>query len=87
MKVAAMPFAHVIVPYGALSVEKKKKMVELVTSAIMEAEEAPAAMRPYVPVLVSETADGGWGIAGRGYESKELPALIAAVAAREKNAP
>ncbi len=71
-----MPFAHVIVPANALSVAKKQKMVQLVTDAILEAEEAPEAMRPYVTVLVSETADGGWGINGRGHTTAELGALV-----------
>ncbi len=77
-----MPFAHVLVPAGALSVEKKKKMVELVTDAILAAEEAPPAMRPYVTVLVSETADGGWGIAGTGYTTAELGGLAKSLAAK-----
>jgi phenylpyruvate tautomerase PptA (4-oxalocrotonate tautomerase family) len=79
-----MPFAHILVPQGALSVEKRKKMVELVTDAILEAEEAPPALKPYVTVLVSETADGGWGIAGRGYTGVELAGLARAVASGEK---
>ncbi len=76
-----MPFAHVIVPAGALSVAKKQKMVELVTDAIIAAEEAPPSIRPYVTVLVSETADGGWGIAGRGYTTADLGAFVTTLAA------
>jgi phenylpyruvate tautomerase PptA (4-oxalocrotonate tautomerase family) len=79
-----MPFAHIIVPEGALSVAKRKKMVELVTNAILEAEEAPPALKPYVTVLVSESADGGWGIAGRGYTGSELAQFARAVVAGEK---
>jgi phenylpyruvate tautomerase PptA (4-oxalocrotonate tautomerase family) len=82
-----MPFAHIIVPSRSLSLEKKKKMVELVTDAIIAAEEAPAAVRPYVTVIVSEATDGGYGIAGRGYETAELPAFIASLAAGKPVAP
>ncbi len=71
-----MPFAHVIVPPGVLDIAKRKKMVELVTNAILEAEEAPAVLRPYVTVIVSEAADGGWGIAGQGYTTAETGALV-----------
>jgi phenylpyruvate tautomerase PptA (4-oxalocrotonate tautomerase family) len=81
-KAEVMPFAHVIVPAGALSVAKKQKMIELVTDAIIAAEEAPPSIRPYVTVLVSETADGGWGIAGRGYTTAELGGLVASLAER-----
>jgi 4-oxalocrotonate tautomerase family enzyme len=76
-----MPFAHILVPANSLSVEKRKKMVELVTDAVIEAEEAPAAIRPYITVLVSETADGGWGIGGSGYTSAELGGLVKTIAA------
>ncbi len=72
-----MPFAHVIVPQGALTVEKRQRIVTLVTDAIIEAEEAPQSIRPYVTVLVSEAAEGGWGIAGRGYTRPELRELVA----------
>ena len=76
-----MPFAHILVPPNSLSVEKRKKMVELVTDAIVAAEEAPAAIRPYITVLVSETAEGGWGIGGAGYTTAELGGLVRDVAA------
>jgi 4-oxalocrotonate tautomerase len=72
-----MPFAHIMVPAGALSLAKKQKMVELVTDAIIAAEEAPPEVRDNVTVLVSETADGGWGIGGRGYTTVELGQLVA----------
>jgi 4-oxalocrotonate tautomerase len=78
-----MPFAHILVPPNSLSVEKRKKMVELVTDAIIQAEEAPAAIRPHVTVLVSETADGGWGIGGTGYTTAELGGLVRGLAAQE----
>ncbi|WP_317995031.1 tautomerase family protein [Vulcanimicrobium alpinum] len=80
--ISYMPFAHVVVPAGALSVEKKQKIVELVTDAIVAAEEAPPALRPYVTVLVSEAAEGGWGIGGRGYTGPELRGLVREAAAR-----
>gem|GEM_PF-1949314 len=80
--ISGMPLAHVYVPAGALSVAKKKKLVELVTDAIIAAEEAPPALRPYVTVLVSETAEGGWGIAGNGYTTAELGALARELAAK-----
>jgi 4-oxalocrotonate tautomerase len=79
-----MPFAHILVPANSLSIEKRKKMVQLVTDAIIEAEEAPAAIRPHVTVLVSETADGGWGIGGTGFTTAELGALASGLAAQER---
>jgi len=71
-----MPFAHILVPPGALTVEKRKRMVELVTDAIIAAEESPPEVRPGVTVLISETAEGGWGIAGRGYTGPELKEYV-----------
>jgi phenylpyruvate tautomerase PptA (4-oxalocrotonate tautomerase family) len=78
-----MPFAHVIIPQGALSVRRKQKIVELVTNALIEAEGGSEALRPGVTVLVSEAADGGWGIAGRGYTTDELRQRVAKVEAIE----
>lgn len=71
-----MPFAHIIVPPGALTVEKRKRMVELVTDAIIAAEESPPEVRRGVTVLISETAEGGWGIAGVGYTGPELKEYV-----------
>lgn len=76
-----MPFAHIIVPQGALSVEKRQRTVELVTDAIIEAEGAPQTIKPYVTVLVSEASEGGWGVAGHGYTRPELRDLVNRTAA------
>ena len=78
-----MPFAHVIVPAGSLSVAKRQKLVELVTAAIIEAEGAPPTIRPYVTVLVSEASEGGWGIAGRGYTTAEVGAFVRELASSD----
>lgn len=79
-----MPFAHIIVPAQSLSVAKKKKLVELVTDAIIAAEEAPAAIRPYVTVVVSEASEGGWGIAGQGYTTAEVGTFVRGLATAEQ---
>lgn len=78
-----MPFAQIIVPANSLSTAKKQKMVELVTDAIIAAEEAPPSIRPYVTVLVTEASDGGWGIAGRGYTTNEIGSLVRDLGAAE----
>lgn len=78
-----MPFAHIIVPARSLSVEKKQKMIELVTDAIIAAEEASPSIRPYVTVLVSEASEGGWGIAGKGYTTAEVGAFVRDLALAE----
>lgn len=78
-----MPFAHIILPAHSLTVEKRQKMVELVTDAIIAAEDAPQGLRPYITVLVSETADGGWGIGGTGYTTAEIGGLVRDIAQRE----
>ena len=36
----------------------------------------PDSARPYVTVLINEVADGGWGVAGHGYELKKFPQFI-----------
>lgn len=59
-----MPVVTIRVPARALDMEKKAKMVHLVTDAVVEAE-GFAQVRPSVHVLIEEIPDGGYGIGGR----------------------
>ncbi|NUT50107.1 MAG: 4-oxalocrotonate tautomerase family protein [Saccharothrix sp.] len=57
-----MPFANFKVPAGTISPEDKKKIVERTTELYVEIYGERA--RPTTVVLVTEVADGGWGVAG-----------------------
>jgi len=72
-----MPLAQIYVPQGALTLEQRRAMVKGVTDVIARVENLPDSGRPYVTVLIIETPDGGWGVAGHGYVLKEFPQLIA----------
>ena len=72
-----MPLAQIYVPQGALTLEQRRAMVKGVTDVIARVENLPDSGRPYVTVLIIETAEGGWGVAGHGYVLKEFPQLIA----------
>ncbi len=71
-----MPFAHVYTPPGVLSLEQKRAMVKGITEVIVKVEGLPPSALPYVTVLISEVAAGGWGVAGHGYVMEEFPELI-----------
>jgi 4-oxalocrotonate tautomerase family enzyme len=63
-----MPVIHVYTAEGFLSPARKRRMVEGLTAAAVEAEGLPTRERTYV--LIHEVPDGGWGYQGR-VESKE----------------
>ena len=71
-----MPLAQIFVPKGALTLEQRREIIQGVTDILVKAEKLPDTARPYVTVLINEVADGGWGVAGHGYELNELPQLI-----------
>jgi phenylpyruvate tautomerase PptA (4-oxalocrotonate tautomerase family) len=57
-----MPVIHIFTPEGFVSPARKRRMIENVTRAAVEAEGLPTTDRTYV--LVHEVADGGWGWRG-----------------------
>lgn len=57
-----MPLVQISVPAGYLDYEKKAKMIELVTQAVVEAEGLPVTQNTWVHI--NEVPDGGWGQAG-----------------------
>jgi 4-oxalocrotonate tautomerase len=59
-----MPVVTLQVPEGVYTTEMKKEIVAKITDAVIEVEGVPQ-LRPYVTVLVTEVADGGWGAGGR----------------------
>jgi 4-oxalocrotonate tautomerase len=66
-----MPFVHVHVPEGTFSQEQKQAVVSRITDVLVEVEQVEE-VRPFVTVLVSEVADGGWGVAGTVYTRDDL---------------
>ena len=71
-----MPLAHIYVPQGAINLEQRRAIVKGVTEVMAKVEGLPHGALGYVTVLISEVADGGWGVAGHGYTLKEFPELI-----------
>ena len=71
-----MPLAQIFVPQGALTLEQKRAMIKGVTDVIAGVEGLPDSALPFVTVLINETPDGGWGVAGHGYLRTEFPQLI-----------
>jgi phenylpyruvate tautomerase PptA (4-oxalocrotonate tautomerase family) len=47
-----------------------------VTDVLVSVGGYPPSALPYVTVLINEVPDGGWGVAGHGYQLSELPELI-----------
>jgi 4-oxalocrotonate tautomerase len=72
-----MPLAQIYVPEGALTLAQKRAMIKGVTDVIAGVEDLPDTGRPFVTVLIIETPNGGWGVAGHGYVLQEFPQLIA----------
>jgi 4-oxalocrotonate tautomerase family enzyme len=58
-----MPVVHVYTAEGWLSPERKRRMIEGVTRAVVEAEGLEQ-VRELTYVLVHEVPDGGWGHRG-----------------------
>jgi 4-oxalocrotonate tautomerase len=73
----SMPLAQIYVPEGALTLDQKRAMIKGVTDVIAGVENLPDTGRPFVTVLIIETPNGGWGVAGHGYVLQEFPQLIA----------
>jgi 4-oxalocrotonate tautomerase len=71
-----MPLVNIRVPEGSLSQEKKDRMIELVTDAVVEAEGYGDAVRPITWVIIDEVKDGSWGASGRAVRLEDLKALV-----------
>jgi 4-oxalocrotonate tautomerase len=82
-----MPVAQIYLPQGTATLEQRRAIVKGVTDVLVAVEGLPPSARPYVTVLVSEVADGGWGVAGHGYTLSELPELIQKGARTDPDTP
>ncbi len=71
-----MPLVNIRVPEGSLSQEKKERMIELVTDAVVEAEGFGDAVRPITWVIIDEVKDGSWGAAGNAVRLEDLAKLV-----------
>nr|WP_274636413.1 tautomerase family protein [Microbacterium bovistercoris] len=58
-----MPYATIHVPAGSLDAERKSALIAQVTDAIVEAEQTER-IRPYIYVVIDETARDGFGLGG-----------------------
>ena len=71
---------QVITPPGALSREGQKKLVSEITEIVARIAGDPSqAKRTWV--LLTEAAEGGWGLAGTAFGKEEFAALAAKAAA------
>ncbi len=71
---------QVITPPGALSREGQKQLVKEVTDIVTRISgDATQASRTWV--LLTEAAEGGWGLAGTAFGKEEFAALAAKAAA------
>jgi 4-oxalocrotonate tautomerase len=71
-----MPLVNIRVPEGSLSEEKKNRMIELVTDAVVEAEGYGDAVKPITWVIIEEIKDGNWGANGRAVKLEDLAKLV-----------
>jgi 4-oxalocrotonate tautomerase len=71
-----MPLVNIRVPEGSLSQEKKERMIELVTDAVVEAEGYGDAVRPITWVIIDEVKDGSWGASGRAVRLEDLANVV-----------
>jgi 4-oxalocrotonate tautomerase len=71
-----MPLVNIRVPEGSLSQEKKERMIELVTDAVVEAEGLGDVVKPITWVIIDEVKDGSWGAAGNAVRLKDLAKLV-----------
>jgi 4-oxalocrotonate tautomerase len=71
-----MPLVNIRVPEGSLSQEKKERMIELVTDAVVEAEGMGDVVKPITWVIIDEVKDGSWGAAGNAVRLKDLAKLV-----------
>lgn len=58
-----MPYATIHVPADSLDAERKSELIARVTDAIVDAEQTEL-IRPYVYVVIDETARDGFGLGG-----------------------
>lgn len=66
-----MPLVTISVPAGVLSPEQKQALISRVTDVVVDVEGIPQ-LRAGVHVLVTEVADGGWGVGGRAWTLEAL---------------
>jgi 4-oxalocrotonate tautomerase len=71
-----MPLVNIRVPEGSLSQEKKERMIELVTDAVVEAEGMGDAVRPITWVIIDEVKEGSWGANGQAIRLEQLAKLV-----------
>jgi 4-oxalocrotonate tautomerase len=71
-----MPLVNIRVPEGSLSQDKKERMIELVTDAVVEAEGYGDAVRPITWVIIDEVKEGSWGAAGNAVRLEDLAKLV-----------
>ena len=78
---------QVITPPGALTRDGQRQLVREITEIVTKASGDPTqAQRTWV--LLTEAAEGGWGLAGTAFGKEEFAALAAkAAAARKAAAP
>jgi 4-oxalocrotonate tautomerase len=69
-----MPLVNIRVPEGSLDAEKKQRMIELVTDAVVEAEGLTGneRVREITWVMIDEVPEGNWGAAGETVTLKKL---------------
>jgi phenylpyruvate tautomerase PptA (4-oxalocrotonate tautomerase family) len=71
---------QILTPPGALTREGQKQLVKDVTGILADISGDPSQARR-TWVLLTEAAEGGWGIAGTAFGREEFAALAAAAAA------
>ena len=67
-----MPFAQVFAPQGVLTLDQRREMVKGITDVMVRVEKLPPSALPYVTVLITEVAEGGWGVAGHANTGADL---------------
>jgi 4-oxalocrotonate tautomerase len=68
--------AMIMTPAGALTVAQRQAIVKGVTEVLVRVSGLGNAGRSRMVVLLSEVAEGGWGVGGHGYTKDELPGLV-----------
>jgi phenylpyruvate tautomerase PptA (4-oxalocrotonate tautomerase family) len=63
-------------PLGVLDLAKRRALVRGITDVLVKVQGLPASARPDLTVLVTDTTDGGWGVAGHAYVLAEFPELV-----------
>ena len=77
---------QVITPPGALTREGQRQLVREITETVAEVSRDPTqGQRTWV--LLSEAAEGGWGLAGTAFGKEEFAALAAKAAEQRANSP